>query len=182
MKESFSIEFKSGNYNFLLRYPEKGDLGKMHKYINFLSKEQTFVNYQGEEISLKEEDAYLKDQLRRIKNKSSVQLLAFIGSEIVGVSSVDLAESTYSHEGVLSISVLEGYRNLGLGKVLLSTTLFLAEERIKNLKLITLTVFGNNSSAYEFYKSFGFKEFGRLPEGVYYKGRYYDRIYMYKNR
>ena len=55
-----------------------------------------------------------------------------------------------------------------------------AEKNLPKLRIITLEVFENNPVAQEMYKKFGFREFGKLPEGIAYKGQYIDRIYMYK--
>jgi len=153
----------------------------MHKYINKLSVEKTFIDFQGEEISLKEEKEYLKDELKRIKNLQSVLLLVILDSKIIGLSNIDLGEGSSSHEGIMGISILKEYRNDGIGKILLIKTIKEAEKNLKNLKLITLNVFDNNQIAYDMYIKLGFSEFGRLPNGVKYKGNYYDRIFMFRS-
>ncbi len=60
-------------------------------------------------------------------------------------------------------------------------TLAEAKNNIANIRIISLGVFGSNSLAINMYKKFGFKEFGRLPEGVFRKGEYDDHVYMYKS-
>lgn len=182
MNEKIIFEGKSSkNVKFIIRYPNEKDAGPMHEYINKLSVEKTFVNYQGEKIRLEEEKEYLKDELTRIKKLQSVLLLVFLDSKIIGISNIDLGEGASSHEGIMGISILKEYRNEGIGKILLNQTIKESENNLKNLELITLSVFGNNQIAYDLYKKLGFREFGRLPNGVNYKGKYYDRIYMFKS-
>jgi hypothetical protein len=50
----------------IIRYPVKGDVEQMRDYINSLSKEQTFIRFQGEKISLGDETKYLNRQLNFI--------------------------------------------------------------------------------------------------------------------
>ena len=84
------------------------------------------------------------------------------------------------HEGVFGISVLKDYRGKGLGKLLMKLALDEAIKNLPNLRIITLGVFSTNDLAKEMYKNFGFIEFGRLPEGIFHRGKYIDHIYMYK--
>ena len=44
---------------FIFRYPERGDVVILTEYINKLSKEQTFIGFQGEQISQKQEKEYM---------------------------------------------------------------------------------------------------------------------------
>ena len=57
---------KKGN-EIIIRYPEKSDLNELWRYINKLSKEKTFVRFQGEEITLKEEEKFVKDTYRNVR-------------------------------------------------------------------------------------------------------------------
>lgn len=152
----------------------------MCDYINDLSKEQTFVRFQGEEQSLEDETKYLEGQLKRITEKRTVQLLLFVGDKLVGIAGIDLKDKTEKHEGVFGISVDEEQRGKGLGKKLMQITLDEAVANMQDLRIVTLGVFGGNKLAFEMYEKFGFKEYGRLPEGVFRKGEYDDHIYMYK--
>jgi RimJ/RimL family protein N-acetyltransferase len=179
MKIILESETKKGT-KFIIRYPEESDLKEMHKYINILSKEKTFISFQGEEISLKQVKDYLDDQIKRIKTKEAIQLLALTNSGIIGISSIDLNEGASRHEGALGISILKELRNKGIGTILFENTLLEAEKNLLDLKIITLSLFGNNSIALRLYRKFGFEEYGRLPKGILHKGKFEDHIYMYK--
>lgn len=164
-----------------IRYPAKDDAEQMCDYINTLSKEQTFIRFQGEEVSLGDETKYLNSQLERIIKKQTVSLLAFCNNKLIGISSIDMKDKTESHEGVLSISIAKEYRGERIGKKFMQLVLEEAEKNIPQLRIVTLGVFGDNPFAKSMYEKFGFQEYGRLPEGVRHKGQFVDHIYMYKN-
>lgn len=170
---------KKGN-NIIIRYPNKDDAKAMRDYINILSQEKTFIRFQGEEVSLEDETKYLNSQLEKIEKKQTVQLLVFFGSQLIGISGIDMKDKTESHEGSFGISIAKDFRGEGIGKKLMELVIEEAKNNLPQLKIITLGVFANNPLAFEIYKKFGFKEFGRLPEGILYKGNYTDHVYMYK--
>lgn len=165
----------------IIRYPTKDDVRGMCDYINALSKEKTFVRFQGEEVSVGSETKYLVSQLKRINKRQTVQLFVINNNKIIGIAAVDMEDKTESHEGVFGLSVSKEFRGEGIGLLLMKLTI---EESVKNmpqLKIITLGVFSNNALAMEMYKKFGFTEYGRLPKGSLHGGQYVDHAYMYKN-
>lgn len=81
----------------------------------------------------------------------------------------------------LGISIRKSHRNQGLGTVLLTAMEKLVTEYMPDIRIIQLTVFGNNERAQHLYKKMGYEEFGRLPEGIEYKDDFYDHVFMYKN-
>lgn len=164
-----------------IRYPQKNDAGILCEFINILSKEKTFIRFQGEEITLKEEKQYLNSQLEKIVKKKAVQLLVFCEEKLAGVSDIGLLEKAESHVGVFGIVIAKEYRHAGVGKALLKTILKEAANNIDGLKIITLGVFGNNVIAKNMYLKFGFKEYGSLPGGVKHRDQYIDHILLYKN-
>ena len=54
------------------------------------------------------------------------------------------------------------------------------KKELPGIKLFSLEVFAVNDLAIRMYEKFGFKEFGRLPKAILYKGEYVDEIYMYR--
>ncbi|HLA04326.1 MAG TPA: GNAT family protein [Patescibacteria group bacterium] len=166
---------------FIFRYPERGDVVILTEYINKLSKEQTFIGFQGEQISQKQEKEYLNKFLKKIKNREAVQLYAFVGSELIGVSSIELSErSVHKHLGAFGISIAKEYRNQGIGRKFMEKVMGEAKKNLPGLEIITLTLFANNPIALKLYRNFGFKEFGRLPKGVIHRGKFVDHLHMYK--
>ena len=171
---------KKGN-KIVVCYPTKDDAQIFCDYINTLSKEKTFVRFQGEEISLEDETKYLNAQLEKIARKQTVELLVFCNNKLIGISSIDMKDKTESHEGVFGISIAKEYRGEGIGKKFMQLVLEEAEKNIPQLRIITLGVFGDNPLAKRIYEKFGFKEYGKLPKGSLHKDEYVDHIYMYRN-
>jgi len=165
----------------IIRYPIKDDAEQMRDYLNTLSKEQTFIRFQGEQVTLGHERKYLNRQLKRIIKKTTVELFVFCNNKLIGISAIDMKDKTESHEGVFGISLSKEYRGEGIGKIFMKMVLEEAERHMSQLRIITLGVFGGNELARSMYEKFGFKEYGRLPKGILRKGKYIDHIYMYKN-
>ena len=152
----------------------------MRDYINTLSKEQTFIRFQGEKVSLGDEAKYLNSQLKRIIKKQTVALLVFCNNKLIGISAIDMKDKTENHEGVFGISLIKEYRGEGIGTILMKLVLEEAEKCLPQLRIVTLGVFGGNALAQSMYEKFGFKEYGRLPGVIFYKGTYIDDLHMFK--
>jgi len=78
--------------------------------------------------------------------------------------------------GVLGIAVKSGYRRLGIGAKLIEV--LLEEAKKQGLKVIVLDVYEKNLPALNLYRKMGFKEVGRIPKAIFWKGRYIDDIKM----
>lgn len=178
-KVVFEGKTKSG-IKYLLRYPKSDDLEQLLEYINNLSSEQTFIRFQGEQLTVSEEKENLDRWLEGVEKHTIVQLLMFADVKLIGISGVFLKSKVESHVGDFGISIAKEFRSQGLGKILMEKVLEEAEKNLPNLKLITLTCFAKNTSALHLYKEVGFIEFGKLPEGLLRKGEFTDQICMYK--
>ncbi len=182
MEGKIVFEGKTGkNNHIVIRYPTREDAQAMCDYINILSKEQTYITFQGEQINLEDEEKYLYGQLDKIAQRQAIQLLVFSNNQLIGIAGIDMKDKVESHEGVFGISLAKDYRGEGIGKTLMRLVLEEAENNLSHLRIITLAVFSSNSLAIEMYKKFGFKEYGRLPKGILHKGEYVDHVYMYKS-
>lgn len=180
MKIVFQGKTKTGK-EIVVRYPQIGDEKEMWRYINELSKEKTFVRFQGEEIILEDEIKYVKDQLNLIDQKKSVKLLVFSDNILIGITEVNMRDKTEQHVGILGISVAKDFRGEGIGKLLMELILKEAEKEIRELKIVTLEVYSTNDIAKKMYEKFGFVEYGKLPKGITRGGKFEDAILMYKN-
>lgn len=176
----FKGKTNKGN-KILIRYPTKKDVHILRDYINALSKEQTFIMFQGEQISLKEETEYLNKQIEKIGKNKAVKLLVFNKNKLIGVSDIIMQDKASDHIGAFGITVVKEFRNQGIGKLLMKLVLEEAKKKIKDLRIISLGIFSGNKTASKMYEKFGFKEYGKLPKGLKYKDRYVDHIYLYKN-
>lgn len=170
----------SKNNSIIVRYPKSSDAKAMHEYINTLSKERTFIRFQGEEISFNEETKFLKKQLQKITKNMSVQLLVFSNENLIGISGIEMGEKIDKHNGIFGISIAKDYRKEGIGSLLMKLVIDEAIKNMPQMEIITLGVFGNNHIAKKMYDEFGFREYGNLPNGVKLPDGYVDHIYMYK--
>ncbi|MGA2967844.1 MAG: GNAT family N-acetyltransferase [Candidatus Levyibacteriota bacterium] len=180
MKIVYHGKTKTGK-EILVRYPEKEDVVEMMRFINNLSKEKTFIRFQGEQTSLDEETKYLAGILENINNKKAVQLLVFLGDKLIANSDIHMRDKTERHVGIFGIAVAKDYRNEGVGRLLMELLFEEARKEISGLKIVTLEVYAKNSIAKRIYERFGFKQYGLLPEGIFRGGVFEDAILMYKN-
>lgn len=181
MQRTVEIVFKGktpDNTEYIIRYPKRTDVTELHRYINELSKEKTFISFQGEEISLKDERTFLNDAIKKIKQRKGLLLLVEINGKIIGVTDVRMNVRIASHIGTLGITIAKEFRGKGIGKKLLETVM--AEARkLEGIRILELECFATNPVAPGLYKACGFQEYGRLPKGIAHKGGYVDDIFMY---
>lgn len=175
----FKGQTKKGR-EIILRYPTIEDTQKMLDFINMLSKERTFIRFQGEQLTFEEELKYVEDVIKKINEGRAIKLLAFFGSDLVGVVDITMKDRTEKHLGVLGITVAKDFRGEGVGKLLMEKVLEEAKKNLTDLEIVTLEAFGNNEMAISMYKKMGFVEYGLLPDGVKLEKGYVDHLYMYK--
>lgn len=164
----------------VIRYPEKDDVEAFLGLINEVSREESFILFQGKQLTFEEEKKYVEELLKNIKEKKYMLLSLWVDGKLAGNSDVRMQSDAIAHEGVFGIVLRKEYRGKGMGKLLMKTVLKEAEKELSQLRIVTLGVFGENTVGREMYKKFGFKEYGWLPEGVYRKGKFDDHIFMYK--
>jgi len=170
------------NRQITIRYVKKQDVRFIMDYMNILSKERTFIRFQGEQLSLKDEKKYLDSFLAQMKKNGAIKLLAFYNKKLVGMADIRLKDRNSDHVGIFGLTVAKSFRNEGIGKLLTRLILGEARKNIKKLRIVELGVFANNMIAERMYqKRFGFKQYGCLPKGIRHKGRFVDHILMYKN-
>lgn len=165
--------------NILIRLLHQNDAASLCRYMNALSRERTFIRFQGEQFTLEEETAYITGQLQRMEQNQTIHLVALCEGTVVGVAEVSGKDLVEKHVGVLGISVAQPYRGEGIGALLLETVLNAAAQ-LPHLRLIMLEVFSDNTLAIAMYQKFGFVEYGRLPEGILHNQAYVDTVYMYR--
>ena len=171
----------SGGLQVLVRYPAPGDVKAMWEFINTLSRERTFILFQGEQLSLDDEEQYVAGMLDRIARREAVHLLALSGDTLIGSSSIALNTGVSRHVGDFGIVIAQGYRGRGVGTVLMEAVIREARAQLPNLKMVTLEVFGNNATAMHLYQKQGFVEYGRLPGGILHRDQYVDAVHMVRD-
>lgn len=97
--------------------------------------------------------------------------------QVVGWCEISLSDLEYSdHCGVLSMGVLQGMRNRGIGRKLIKKCLAAAANM--GLERIELSVLENNPDAQRFYASVGFSVEGRKSRSLRINDVYHDEIMM----
>lgn len=178
-KMSFLRTSKSGK-PIHFRYPTILDAERMCDYINALSKEKTFIRFQGEEMSLEAEKSYLQGELEKIKQRQAVMLLAFHENTLIGISGIEMSDKTERHIGLFGISIAKEFRGDGIGALLMQHILDEAVKALPALEIVTLYFFSHNHVGHKLYKKFGFQQYGLLPQGTKLADSYADHVMMYK--
>lgn len=163
-----------------LRYPRVDDVQALLDFINPVSAEQTFIMFQGVQLTLEQEREWLAGRLAAIRSGDAVFLVLDTGERIVGTGAVYRKPLAESHVGVFGITVSQDFRNIGLGRELMRRTLAEAEAHLEGLKIIELSVFANNERAHRMYLREGFVEHGSLPGGVQHRDVCVDHILMHR--
>lgn len=165
---------------YTIRYPEASDAHSVWEYVNRLSKERTFVRFQGEVVSLESEEKFVADIVEKIQKHLNVTLFLTVGGNVQGISSIEMQTKTESHVGILGISIDKSIRGQGLGKILMQTVISEACVHLNGLRIITLKLKAANTTALSLYKKLGFKKYGRLPCGTQHREQFMDEILMFK--
>lgn len=106
-----------------------------------------------------------------------IYVAAKLGDKLVGGATIESREGKASHVAYFGIFLKKEFRNLGIGTRLTKRMLELARER--RFKIVQLYVFASNTQAINIYKKLGFREAGRIKEGVRFQdGSYTDEIIM----
>jgi len=175
----YKFTTKTGK-EIIIRQPKISDLKAALEYVNRLAKERTFLTIGDKKKTLKEERKYLADVIENVRKKKGVHLMAFYGKMLVSGTGIDLKGDVRMHVGEYGIAVAKDFRGMGLGKLMTKLIIAEAKKNLSGLKIISLHVFSENKKAINMYRKFGFKECGKVPGGVLYRGQYIGDVLMYK--
>ena len=159
--------------------PSMAGLQAITDFANKLSQEDTFLSFAGETYSLEFEKNWLKHVLIEIKHRKNFIIWAVLENQIIGNCDIKIGRTRESHIGSIGLMVDKDFRRQGLGQYLIKK--ILVEGKKMGLKIAKLDVFSDNIPARSLYIKTGLVEYGKLPNGMYRKGKYSDKIYMYKN-
>lgn len=167
----------------IIRYPRWEDLDTLTEYINELSQEDVGIAYSGEKITIDDEREFLGEVLKAIENKEKIYLVCEVDDMIAGVTEIGkvTAHRKRGHRiSSFGITVRRMFRGEGIGDLLLQTVLDEAKRQLDGIQIVRLDVYATNNIAQKLYSKNGFKEYGRLPKSILYRGEYVDLIEMYK--
>jgi len=172
------------NRSVELRLLVESDVESSLKYINTISAEDTFISFSGEHLSIEDEREYVLNGVKALKNGDELHLVAIFENQIVAVCDArrDLSlKKRSAHIAQLGLTVAKDFRGEGLGKKMMTQTIELIPEYLPDIKLLKLSVFTENTAAIALYNKLGFRQYGLLTGGVYYRGQYIDHILMYRS-
>lgn len=161
LKNGIEIEIRQANIQ---------DAQILLDYMNQISKETKNLTREPEEfqMTLEQEEQFLK---RVSESHNNEMFLAFHDDNLIATSGFHGSSlSRLKHKVSFGISVLEQYRNIGVGTVLLDTIIKTAKER--KLHKIELEVRNDNKSAIHLYEKLGFFTEGIREDGFYVDGKY----------
>ena len=173
-------EHETPHGTVVFRYPLSTDAPAALEFVNALSAERTFVLFQGQQLTLAEEAAWLNERLARIAAGTGISLFAFAGDRYVGSAAIELGGLVSSHVGYFGIGLAPDWRDLGIGTLLMRAVIAEAERYLTGMRMIQLDVFADNERGIHLYRKLGFTEYSRLPGGVYRRGEYRDMLSMYR--
>ncbi len=164
----------------VVRYVGIGDAPIMLDYINELSREKTYITFQGEQQTLEDEQKHVDKAVQDMQAVKKVMLLMLVNDKLVGIGEINQYARVNSHVGGLGLSLAAEARGKQLGRLLIDLVIHEAQRYLVGLRSIELTCFANNEIAQNLYKKVGFVEVARIPEKIVYKGEYVDEIIMHK--
>lgn len=173
---------KSGQ-EAVIRPLRRDDAQAACSFINDVSRENTFVQFAGEQVSLEEEQRYIDAELELIGTENAVKLLCFVDDQLAGIADVHRnvkVRTRKLHVGVFGLIIGKEFRGQGIGEALMTATLAEAVQHLPGLRLVYLECFASNQAALGLYSKLGFKEVGRIPEGLYRQDQYVDEVVMVK--
>lgn len=159
----------------VLRSIKWEDLDNCLDFINSLVKEGAEI-LRDTKVTREEEADWLGDRLARVEKGQLIDVVAEVNGEMVANSEVEKRGGFMSHVGYVGIGIKSGYRGIGIGTKLLHT--LINESKKAGLEVLVLDVFEINKTAKALYTKMGFKEAGRIPNGIHKNGKYIDLMRM----
>jgi tRNA-Thr(GGU) m(6)t(6)A37 methyltransferase TsaA len=164
----------------IFRYPLATDASSALKFVNALSAERTFVLFQGEQMTLAHEQAWIDERLASLAAGKGVPLFAFAGDQYIGSAVIELGSLVATHIGYFGIGLASEWRDQGIGTALMQAVIDEAERHLTGMRMIQLDVFATNERGIHLYRKLGFTEYASLPGAVHHRGDYVDMISMYR--
>jgi len=174
---------KFGDNTITIRQLSSKDAGmavEFKSFVNSLIAEDAMI-YMNVKQTKKQEEDWLKAEIKKIKEKQKVCLIAECDGRVVANTGVSLCDYRKSHIGDFGIAIRWGYRGFGLGTFLMTRVLKLAEKELKpRPQIFRLGVLPANKPASRLYTKMGFREVARIPKELQYKGKLISEIIMMK--
>jgi RimJ/RimL family protein N-acetyltransferase len=166
-----------GGRRVTLRAPRWGDIDDCLQFINSLVEERAMI-MMNEKQTRDTEIGYISQLLSGIERDKLVAVVAEVDGHLVGSCEITPRRGYLAHFGSLGISLIDGYRNLGIGQEMLLEAE--RQSRCLGIEVIELEVFEANKRAIHVYEKLGYRITGRLPDAIKWGGAYMDGLIMVK--
>jgi len=172
------IKIETGEKVFL-RHVKKSDIDGIWKNFNKVLEEGTYLPvYTPVKTEIEKNSWY--DNIKRDHEICVVAEITNLKSpyNIVGQCEISNLEwEAATHVGSLGIIVSEKYRDLGIGRSLIDTSIR-ESKKLNNKEKIILSCFSNNERALNLYEKMGFRVVGVRKKQFYMDAVYYDEVMM----
>jgi RimJ/RimL family protein N-acetyltransferase len=160
-----------------LRAPKWGDLDDCLHFINSLVEEKAMI-MMNEKQTRDSEIGYIGQLLSGVERDKLVAVVAEVDGHLVGSCEITPRRSYLAHLGSLGISLLDGYRDKGIGQEMM----YEAERQSRRLgvEVVKLEVFEANKRAIHVYEKLGYSITGRIHDAIKWEGAYVDDLIMVK--
>jgi RimJ/RimL family protein N-acetyltransferase len=166
------VTLKDGR-RVVVRPARLSDAESLLRNVNLIGREEVFILIDQVRPDLDEE----REWLRAFDGVRTVLFVADADGESIG--SADCHGGPYAktrHVGGIGIAIRDGWREVGLGRILMDRVL--EWMRARGFKKAELAVFGSNERARRLYESLGFREEGISRRHLLIRGAYEDEILM----
>ncbi len=179
-----SVAFKAKDGRLVLVRPLKArDLDSVLEYANTLVREKRVNRNLGvasfdRRLTREFERRFLRSITDGARRRELVDLGAFYGDRMIGICVVRRRlPKDVRHTGTLGVTVLDGFRGVGIGEKLVTAAL--EEAHRIGVWMVELEVLSMNSAARRLYEKAGFTRAGLLPNKFHRDGRFMDILVMY---
>jgi RimJ/RimL family protein N-acetyltransferase len=160
-----------------LRAPKWSDIDDYLHFINSLVEEKAMI-MMNEKQTRDSEIGWIGQLLGSVEKDKMVAVVAEVDGRLVGSCEITPRRGYLAHLGSLGISLLDGYREIGIGQEMMLEV----ERQAKRLgvEVVELEVFEANKRAIHVYERVGYKVTGRVPDAIKWDGAYMDSLIMVK--
>lgn len=179
--KSKTVTLKNGQ-KACIRTPIAEDTSSVIEYLKVIFADDHFFMTTAEEAkkwqTIEKEQEHLQ---KYYQDDNKLLLVTEIGGKIISMSDVECGpRKRNQHIGQVGISILEDYRNIGLGTAVMQAMIDWAAAH-PGIEKLALGVWAANHPAIRLYDKMGFIEEGRkVREVKYADGSYDDCVLMYR--
>lgn len=163
---------ETGETSIIIRRATKRDVPAMLKNLAMVAAEEVYIGT--EEVTPRRR----KEILDRMRDRNNLTIVAVVDGKVVGNSTLwHTPLKKMKHVRELGILVIDGYREMGVGRALMDYDIKWARKQ-DGIEKVELGVFSPNKRAIHVYEKFGFKIEGVLKKQHILKGKYADELRM----